>query len=97
MIDSTVLQQLRRPFTNGLIGICAIGLPAGQPEGLPDDIVISTTNTAPVAIAQEVYVDQGTSLSITLTGQDAQGDSLGYIIDSIGSYGIITGTAPNLT
>ncbi|HCP14728.1 MAG TPA: hypothetical protein DIT32_02955 [Peptococcaceae bacterium] len=53
-------------------------------------------NEAPVAEPQSLSMSQDTSLPITLTATDPDGDTLDYAIVSNPSHGILTGTAPNL-
>jgi len=54
------------------------------------------TNTPPVADPQTVYVDEDSSVSITLTGSDGDGDYLLFGVMSGVSYGSLRGIAPNL-
>jgi len=58
-----------------------------------------TVNTLPVAANQSITTAQGTSISIILTGSDANGDALTYTIvtpPQLGT-GTLSGTAPNVT
>lgn len=59
--------------------------------------VIADANNVPSATAQSVSVNQDTDLSITLSGTDADDDSLTYSVASQPSHGTLIGTAPNLT
>lgn len=54
-------------------------------------------NHPPVAEPQSVSLDENTSLAITLTGSDPDGDALSYVIVSGPTNGTLTGTAPNLS
>src|ERR1043166_1554025 len=54
-------------------------------------------NTAPVANPQTVTVIQNTPRAITLTGSDADGDTLTYSIVAGPSHGVLTGTPPGVT
>ena len=54
-------------------------------------------NNAPTAIAQTVSTLAGSNLDITLTGSDADNDSLIYAIASQPANGTLNGTAPNVT
>jgi len=54
-------------------------------------------NIAPVANAQSVSTNEDTAKAITLTGTDADGDTLTYTIVSGPSHGSLSGTAPNVT
>jgi TolB-like protein/Tfp pilus assembly protein PilF len=57
----------------------------------------ATENNAPVANAQSVTTVEDTAVSITLTGSDADGDTLTFSVVSGPSNGALSGTAPNLT
>ncbi|MDF7809282.1 Ig-like domain-containing protein, partial [Pontiellaceae bacterium B12219] len=59
-------------------------------------IANSAYNYAPVANAQSVAATSGSSVAITLSGSDVDGDSLSYSF-SQPANGSLTGTAPNLT
>ncbi|MDF7822719.1 Ig-like domain-containing protein [Pontiellaceae bacterium B12227] len=54
-------------------------------------------NAVPVANDQDVSVDQNGSVNITLTGSDADGDTLAYTVASQPANGMLSGTAPDLT
>jgi len=60
-------------------------------------VTVTIVNSAPVADAQPVSTDEDSAVSITLTGSDADGDTLTYSVDSGPSHGTLAGTAPNLT
>jgi len=60
-------------------------------------ITVNSVNDVPEATAQEVNVDEDSSVSITLAGTDGDGDSLTYIVLTQPSNGRLTGTAPNMT
>jgi hypothetical protein len=72
-------------------------------DGLVDSIAatvvitIIAVNDAPVANAQSVSVDQGASVTITLTGSDVDGDALTYSVLNGPANGALSGTAPSLT
>ena len=59
-------------------------------------IVVAAVNDAPVADDQSVTTAEDTPLSITLTGSDVDGDTLGFSVLSGPNHGSLAGTAPNL-
>ncbi len=59
--------------------------------------VTEKVNTAPVAHDQAVVIDEDTTAAITLSATDAEGDALTYAIVDDPGYGMLTGTAPNVT
>lgn len=60
-------------------------------------LTVNATNSAPVANPQSIAVDEDVPKAIILTGSDADGDPLTYIIVSGPNHGTLSGTAPNLT
>jgi VCBS repeat-containing protein len=60
-------------------------------------ITVTSVNHPPVANAQSVTTAQDTAEAITLTGSDADGDTLTYAIVAAPANGTLTGTAPNVT
>jgi predicted phosphodiesterase len=56
-----------------------------------------TVNNPPVADSQLVETAEDTSVAITLTGSDPDGDPLTYILVTDPCHGSLSGTAPNLT
>lgn len=52
-------------------------------------ILLAGTNTQPVAIEQNVTTDQDTNVSIVLTAEDADHDSLRYTLESNTSHGTV--------
>ena len=54
-------------------------------------------NNPPVADDLSVTTDEDTSVDITLTGSDPEGDELTYEVTSDPSNGSLTGDAPNIT
>jgi len=58
---------------------------------------ISAPNSPPFANSQSVTTDEDTSIGITLTATDADGDSLTYSVVSGPSNGSLSGTGPSLT
>jgi autotransporter-associated beta strand protein len=60
-------------------------------------ITVNAVNDVPVATAQTVTTTEDTALPITLTGTDADLDTLTYTIVSPPASGTLSGTAPNVT
>jgi hypothetical protein len=60
-------------------------------------LTVRSVNNAPVAVAQSVPTDEDTAVAITLTGTDADDDSLTYTVVQGPSHGTLSGTAPNLS
>ena len=56
----------------------------------------SNTNIAPVANNQLISVGSGSSVSLVLSGSDANNDSLNYQVTQQPQHGGITGSAPNI-
>jgi VCBS repeat-containing protein len=54
-------------------------------------------NTAPTAIAQSVSTAEDTATPVTLTGSDADGDTLSFTVVTPPVHGTLSGIAPNLT
>jgi MYXO-CTERM domain-containing protein len=54
-------------------------------------------NDAPVASAQSVAATEDTPVGVTLSGSDADGDSLTYAVVDGPAHGTLSGTAPDLT
>ncbi len=70
----------------------------GHVDSIPAAVSINITdvNDAPVATAQSVTVNEGNTVSITLTGSDIDGDTLNFAVATQPLHGTLTGTAPNL-
>ena len=62
-----------------------------------NDTNATGTNNAPVANAQSITTDEDDAKSITLSGTDADGDTLTYTVTHSPTHGTLSGTAPNLT
>ncbi len=60
-------------------------------------VTVNAVNAMPVANNQSITTDEDTGKAVTLTGSDADGDSLTYSIVSNPSHGSLSGTAPNVT
>lgn len=74
-------------FGHGLIDVAAAVSGTAPPP---------SENQAPVAADQTVTTSENTSVSLTLTGSDPDGDLLQYFIVSGPTHGTLSGTAPNL-
>ncbi len=70
----------------------------GQVDSAPAIVSLDVTsvNDPPMANGQALTTPHNTPKAITLTGFDADGDPLTYLVGSP-NYGSISGTAPNLT
>jgi hypothetical protein len=60
-------------------------------------MTVTPVNDAPMANDQAVETEQDTSVGITLTGSDPDGDSLGFTVLSGPAHGALNGTEPGLT
>jgi len=60
-------------------------------------LTVTPVNDAPAATAQNLAVDEDNPLSVTLSGNDADGDSLTYTVSTPPAHGTLSGTAPALT
>ncbi|HLM67501.1 MAG TPA: Ig-like domain-containing protein, partial [Longimicrobium sp.] len=70
----------------------------GQATSAPGTINIAVTpvNDPPVANARQLTTPEDTPLPITLTGTDADGDTLSFAVTVQPTRGTLTGTAPDL-
>lgn len=53
-------------------------------------------NTVPTATAQSITMDEDSTKTITLSGTDADNDTLTYTVVTSPSHGTLSGTAPNV-
>ncbi|MCY3018684.1 MAG: Ig-like domain-containing protein [Planctomycetota bacterium] len=60
-------------------------------------VTVNVTNTAPVADGQTVSTHWGTAKAVTLTGNDADNDSITFSIVADPQHGTLSGAIPNLT
>ncbi len=60
-------------------------------------IAVTPVNDSPIANGQTLTTEEDTALSIVLSGQDVDGDTLHYRIVLGPSHGTISGTLPQLT
>jgi hypothetical protein len=60
-------------------------------------VTVRAPNVAPVALDQQVVTPEDTSVALTLTASDANGDALTFSVVSGPSNGSLSGTAPSLT
>ena len=60
-------------------------------------LTVSSVNDAPSADGQNVSTKENTTLAISLSASDIEGDSLTYSIQSGPSSGTLAGSAPNLS
>ncbi len=79
--------------------LTSCGGESGNTDPNSSTIVINTpsaTNTQPAAISQSIVVNKNSSVSITLTGTDADNDALIYMISKQPTSNTLSGTPPNL-
>ncbi|WP_044190650.1 Ig-like domain-containing protein [Hyalangium minutum] len=71
----------------------------GQATSTPASVSLTVTpvNDTPVPTARLLTTPEDTPLSITLTGTDADGDTLTFALASQPTHGTLTGTPPHLT
>ena len=60
-------------------------------------ITVTAANDAPVATPQTLNTDEDSAMAVTLSGTDADGDTLSYTVATQPSHGTLSGTAPDLT
>ncbi|MCP3993656.1 MAG: tandem-95 repeat protein, partial [bacterium] len=60
-------------------------------------ITVDPVNDAPSADDQNKTTDEDTSVAITLTGSDIEGDPISFTVGTGPSNGSLSGTAPNLS
>ena len=70
---------------------------ASSPSSVVTYTVPGAPNTAPTANSFPLTVEEDSQASVTLSGTDAEGDTLAYSIVSAPAKGTLVGTAPNLT
>ncbi len=61
------------------------------------DASVTFLNTPPTAISQNIETQEDSSVSVTLSGSDIDGDPLSYQIVSNPDHGTLEGIAPDLT
>ena len=71
------------------------GVETSQPAMI--SISVTPVNDAPTANGQTVSVDEDQNLTITLTGQDVDGDALDFIILTGPANGVLSGSGANLS
>ena len=71
----------------------------GSASSLPAlvTLAVAAVNDAPVAEGQSLTTQQDLPLEISLTAVDVDGDELAYAIETPPVYGVLGGTAPQLT
>jgi hypothetical protein len=60
-------------------------------------IDVTNANDPPTADAQAVGTTPGNPVAVTLTGSDADGDALSFVIMTMPANGTLSGSAPNVT
>ena len=81
---------------NAFSGITSSELTNSRVNDISIDF-IESANSAPVALGQSVTTAEETAKTITLSGTDADSDTLSFNSVSTPSNGTLSGTAPNLT
>jgi type VI protein secretion system component Hcp len=66
-------------------------------EAASISLTVNAVNDAPVANAQSVGSDEDTATAVTLSGSDADGDSLIFTVLSGPAHGTLSGSGANLT
>jgi hypothetical protein len=78
----------------------SFGFSASDGELLSTAIIsidVTPVNDAPIATIQAVHTSENTPVAITLSGSDAEGDALTFIIVNPPTRGVLSGTPPALT
>lgn len=60
-------------------------------------LTISAVNDAPLATAVTLDTTEDTAVNVTLSGTDADGDTLSYVVTSLPAHGSLSGTLPAVT
>ena len=60
------------------------------------NVTITPVNDTPTATEQNITTDEDINKSITLTGNDIDGDNLNYTVTQQPTHGTLSGTAPNI-
>jgi hypothetical protein len=89
--------QANQTYVFAVTAFTLSGLESPFSEQVSYTVPARTANSAPVASSTSVQTLEDQSRSITLTGTDANGDSLQFVVTSAPTGGILTGVAPNLT
>ncbi|MEZ4678419.1 MAG: Ig-like domain-containing protein [Caldilineaceae bacterium] len=71
--------------------------PAGSADSVTATVTVDQANQAPVVNDLSVSTAQDTTVAITLTGVDEDGNTLTFSVESLPSNGTLSGTAPDLT
>ena len=96
-VTPTSTGTLRLRVNAGAVINDAAGNALVTTAAIVDDTTITVANTPPVANGQGVSTAEDTATGITLTGSDADGNSLTFAIVSPPANGSLSGTAPNVT
>lgn len=67
-----------------------------SPSSATMTIEVTPVNDPPTAEDQWLWVAENESATVTLTGHDADGDELQFVIVTPPAHGVLTGLAPNL-
>ncbi len=69
---------------------------SGGGGGATVTITVTAVNDAPVAFPQSIETNEDTAIAVTLVAVDVENDPLTYAVTIGPSYGVLSGTAPNL-
>jgi hypothetical protein len=90
-----------RVWTNSVPGTYQIRAVATDNAGAQGTSAVASitilSNRPPTALAQSVTVQEDSSVAITLSGTDPDGDFLTFVVLTLPEHGTLSGTAPNLT
>jgi len=85
---------------NGYEGSDLVKYTVSDGELVSDEVEVNITveavNDQPVATAQELSLNEDSSLAIVLSGVDSDGDVLTYAVVDSPNNGVLSGSAPNL-
>ena len=101
-VDSTGRYSIAIPFaqldtSNSIITSVTTTDLAGNQQQAQTTRSYGSLNTKPVAAAQSLSMNAGTSLAVTLSASDADNDSLSFVLLKTPENGALSGSGSNLT